>query len=233
MRFPKEGQVSMFDYTKPKDDVSKVKDLELFDALIRGELELFARQKEIRQAQANGAGSDYRSKEYYALRREIEKFNIYLRAMQHGGRDMYAIHAEILRCFKKGKSHKAETITRRFFGIPSGEHVPYSLKKWIEQRLAYMGKKEMVDTDYTGRTYETLYFVITPEMREVRRKERERREARKKARKEMKNRQAVVMGALTVLGCDSHEADSKTGTITLNMADIESLIALASKAGAA
>jgi hypothetical protein len=215
----------MFDHIKAKDDVSKVKDLALFDELILAQLKISARADELRRvAQYRLVDGRMRSSDRTQLRRmgrDVTELALATRAMQFGGRDLTNLQVEILRCFKKNGHHSAETIARRFFGVKGHRNPGYEAESWIEHLLEQLRKKGLVDYSYGTRSGGKQWFVLTPEIKEQRAADRKRRAARKAAAEELAGRKRVVLYALKCLGI---EGEKTKGGIELSIEQAEALV---------
>jgi hypothetical protein len=228
------------DYVKPKDDVSKVKDLELFDELIHASLDLSKRYEALREAAqyrmvpstssyAKPGAMQMRQEDLSALRKirhAQEGIDMAIQAMQFGGRDPRKPRAEILSCLSKKGRHQLDTITKRYFGT---QNPMYRADGWIEDHLNELIKKGYVATDNHKRNYSTVYLLVTPERRAEWKKEREARKVREAAREAEKARLATVLTALKALGVEGARGAKYDDTrVAMDVADVEKLIAMAS-----
>jgi len=150
-------------------------------------------------------------------------------ALELAGRDLTHVGDEIVNsCFTKGKAHKAETLIKRLFKAGT-RYVEYGWVQYVERILDKLVKAGRLSTRSAERTYDTMYYVVTPEIiaeRKARKAARAKAEAQEKVKKA---RQEAVVALLKAKGCESAEGNGYTHKrVSVSVSDLEKLLGLAS-----
>lgn len=205
---------------KPKDDTSKVVDMELFNDLVRASFDLMQRHEVLRKAARCQGGSLPKMRVVRRIQFVKSEIDVAIEAMQ-SGRDPYKQGEEILSCFRKGGRHRLGTIARRYFGV---KYTSYAQERWLDRRL-----RLLIGADYVNEGHRPDTFVlVTPEMREERAKKKIEQAAWEERRRAERARIATVRAALKAFGVKSRKSKYESMALTMGVAEVEKLIALVS-----
>jgi hypothetical protein len=162
------------------------------------------------------------------LNKTIERLEMGL-ALEIAGRDLTHLGDEIVNsCFTKGKAHKAETLIGRLFKA-KGVHIEYEWNEYVQRVIQKAVKAGRLRTRSAERTYDTMYYVVTPEIIAEEKKAAEER-AKAKAKRAVKAaRQKAVINMLKAQGYESARPESYNHSkVTVSVSDLEKLLGLAS-----
>jgi hypothetical protein len=163
-----------------------------------------------------------------SLNKTIERLEMGL-ALEIAGRDLTHLGDEIVNsCFTKGKAHKAETLVNRLFKT-KGCYIGYEWVQYVERVISKLVKADRLRTRTAERTYDTMYYVVTPEIIAEEKKAAEDRAKAKARRAVEKARQKAVIDMLKAQGYESARAESyHHSKVTVSVSDLEKLLGLAS-----